>query len=49
MGKRYAIGNVEVGKEKYLQLKAQLLDKIVPQLEKDGRLGFDIYNILARG
>lgn len=46
--KRYAIGNVELGKEKYLQIKAQLLEKMLPQLERDGRLSFDIYDILAQ-
>lgn len=45
--KRYAIGNVEVGKEKYLQIKAQLLERIVPSLEKNGRLGFDICDVLS--
>jgi hypothetical protein len=46
--KRYAIGNVEVSKEKYLQIKSQLLERILPQLEKNRRLPFDIYDVLAQ-
>lgn len=46
--KRYAVGNVEIGKEKYLSLKQQLMERILPELEKTGRLPFDIYDILAK-
>jgi len=46
--KRYAIGNRVVGKEKYLQIKAQLLERIVPELENSGRLSFGIYDLLAK-
>ncbi len=46
--KRYAIGNVELGKEKYMQLKSQLVGEMATMLEKDGNLTFDIYSILSR-
>lgn len=44
--KRYAVGNIEVGKEKYLEIKKMLLDQIVPELEKNGKIDMDIYNVL---
>ncbi len=43
--KRYAIGNVEVGKEQYLKIKKLVLDEIVRKLEKNKKLDWDIYNI----
>ena len=46
-GLRYAIGNVEVGKEKYLQVKKLVQEDIVRRLERDKRLDIDIYNIGA--
>ncbi|MFH1306052.1 MAG: hypothetical protein ABIH83_00140 [Candidatus Micrarchaeota archaeon] len=42
---RYAIGNVEVGKEKYMKIKKMVCDEIIKRLERDGDIGFDIYNI----
>lgn len=42
---RYAIGNVEVGKERYLKIKRMVLDEISKKLEKDKNLGISIYNI----
>ncbi|MFH1285351.1 MAG: hypothetical protein ABIH99_02090, partial [Candidatus Micrarchaeota archaeon] len=45
--KRYAVGNVEVGREIYIQLKNEFLKKIVPKLEKKGKLDFDIYDVLC--
>lgn len=47
-GMRYAVGNVEIGKEKYLAFKQKLLARIVPQIETQGGLDFDIYDILCR-
>jgi len=46
-GMRYAVGNVEMGKEKYLAFKQKLLARLVPVLEKEGALPFDIYNVLC--
>ncbi|MFH1285123.1 MAG: hypothetical protein ABIH99_00925 [Candidatus Micrarchaeota archaeon] len=43
--KRYAVGNVEIGKEEYLKLKALLLAELSKKLEKDKTLDIDIYNI----
>ncbi len=42
---RYAIGNVEVGREKYAKIKKLALDEIVSRLEKKGELGFGIYDL----
>ncbi len=47
-GKRYAVGNLEVGKEKFLEFKQKLLARIVPELEAKGRLDFDIYDLLCQ-
>ncbi len=47
--KKYAIGNLEVGREKYFEVKKAVIDYIVGGLEADGRLGFDIYDVLAAG
>ena len=43
---RYAIGNVEVGKEKLLAAKRTLLDGINRNLEKTGDVGFGIYDFV---
>jgi len=43
--KRYAIGNVEIGKEKYTELKNKILESINEELEKKKDLKWDIYNI----
>lgn len=45
--KRFAIGNVEVGREKYLQIKQQLLEKIGRELEANAEVSFDIYSVLG--
>jgi hypothetical protein len=42
---RYAVGNVEVGREKFLQVKALLLRRIVPALENGKAPGLDIFNL----
>jgi len=43
--KRYAIGNVEVGKEAYLKIKKLIQAQIADELEKTKALRHDIYNI----
>ncbi len=45
---RYAIGNVEVGKENYLKIKKLVLNEIVRRLESSKSLDYDIYNIGGR-
>jgi hypothetical protein len=45
---RYAIGNAEVGKERYLKIKKIMLDKIASGLEKERKLELDIYNLGAK-
>lgn len=42
---RYAIGNVEVGRERYLPIKKKMLDEIVKKLERGKRLDTSIYNV----
>ncbi|MCX6771464.1 MAG: hypothetical protein NTX79_05410 [Candidatus Micrarchaeota archaeon] len=46
--KRHAIGNVEVGKEKYFEFRAKLCAEMVRQLEASGKVAFDIYDVLGR-
>ncbi|MCX8198279.1 MAG: hypothetical protein N3F07_03780 [Candidatus Micrarchaeota archaeon] len=46
-GKRYAIGNLEVGRESYLEFKQKLLAWMAPHLEREGGLPFDIYDVLC--
>ncbi len=45
---KYAIGNVEVGREKYMEVKKMVLAEIVAKLEKDKKLDLDIYNVGAK-
>jgi hypothetical protein len=42
---RYAIGNVEIGKEAYGRIKKLVQEQIVQDLEKGKNLGISIYNI----
>jgi hypothetical protein len=41
-GKRYAVGNTEVGREEYLRVRKILLDYVVSELEDNGRLQMSI-------
>ena len=41
---RYAIGNVEVGREKFMEIKTRLLGQVADELEKNKRLDISIYN-----
>jgi hypothetical protein len=41
---RYAIGNVEVGREAFMKIKKMLLDSIGKKLETEKRIALDIYN-----
>ncbi|MCX6773028.1 MAG: hypothetical protein NTV88_04640 [Candidatus Micrarchaeota archaeon] len=47
--KRYAIGNVELGREAYLKIKKLVQAQIIAELEKTHSLKYDIYNIGTRG
>ncbi len=47
-GKRYAIGNMEVGREEFTEFREKFLARIVPELENTGRLPFDIYDVLCQ-
>lgn len=44
-GKRYAVGNTEVGKEEFMRIKKILLDYVVGELEKKGELELSILNM----
>lgn len=43
--KTYAIGNFEVGREKYLKVRKMVTDELLQRLEKTGTFGFDICNL----
>jgi hypothetical protein len=43
--KRYAIANVEIGREKYLKIKQTVLGELVSKLEKNKSLGISIFNL----
>ncbi|MBI5228066.1 hypothetical protein HY988_05745 [Candidatus Micrarchaeota archaeon] len=47
--KRYAIGNVEVGKEKYEAIRKMVLDEISKKLEEEKRFDHSIYNLGTGG
>jgi hypothetical protein len=42
---RYAVGNVEIGREKYMELRKLVLGRIGKELKEKKQLGIDIYNI----
>lgn len=41
---RYAIGNIELGREKFMEIKARLIGQVADELEKNKRLDLSIYN-----
>lgn len=45
---RYAIGNVEVGRENYMRMREIVLKEIIKQITENKKLKFDIYNIGCR-
>ncbi len=42
---RYAIGNVELGREKFMEIKKRLLREIADRLERDKHLEISIYSL----
>ncbi len=46
--KRYAVGNIEIGKEKYFEIRKKLCEKIIEGLEKNKDFEIDIYNLLEK-
>jgi len=44
----YAIGNVELPKEKYMELKKKILGEIVSELEGTNDLGMNIFNLVKK-
>ncbi|MFA5050227.1 MAG: hypothetical protein WC501_04435 [Candidatus Micrarchaeia archaeon] len=45
---KYAIGNLEVGREKYLEIKKELVDRILENLDNKRDFEIDIYNCLGK-
>jgi hypothetical protein len=43
--RRYAIGNAEVGPDKFKSVKQKLMEEIADKLERDKKLDWSIYNI----
>jgi predicted metal-binding transcription factor (methanogenesis marker protein 9) len=48
-GKRYAVGNTEVGREEFLRVKKILLDYVVGELEEKKKCELGIFNIPKGG
>ncbi|MFA6530114.1 MAG: hypothetical protein WCT31_00145 [Candidatus Micrarchaeia archaeon] len=46
---RYAVCNVEIGREKYLKIKKMLVEGILEELERTGRFELCIFNIMETG
>jgi len=46
-GLRYAVGNVQVGREAYMKVKALLCGQMHDELSRSKRLGHDIFNVGA--
>jgi len=44
--KRYAIGNLELGRELYYKVKRNLIDEVIISLKGKKKLDFDIYSVL---
>ncbi len=45
--KRYAIGNVEISREKYLKIKEKVLAQLRSELEKKNEIRMDIFNLMS--
>ena len=45
---RYAVGNSEVGREKFLEVKKRLLEYLGARLKKERKLELDIFNLACR-
>ncbi|MDO8553821.1 MAG: hypothetical protein Q7S22_03370 [Candidatus Micrarchaeota archaeon] len=46
--KRYAIGNVELPKEKYLEIKQRILGELIKKLEQNKKLEISIFNLCTK-
>ena len=42
---KYAVGNAEVGRVKYLEVRKMVVDELLKRLETQGTFGFDICNL----
>lgn len=47
--KKYAIANIEVGRERYMEIKNRVMNGIAEKVEKDKRFDLSIYNIGSKG
>lgn len=43
--KRYAIGNAEVGREQFMDVKKKIMDEVLEKIEKDNLLDLSIYEV----
>lgn len=48
-GLKYAVGNVEVGKEEFERVKGMILDYVLKNLRKEKKLDVDIFNVGCYG
>ena len=48
-GKRHVIGNLEVKRDRYIDIKNAVLEQITDELEKTGSFRYDIFNIGCKG
>ncbi|MFA6530144.1 MAG: hypothetical protein WCT31_00295 [Candidatus Micrarchaeia archaeon] len=44
--RNWAIGNVEVGRERFMEIKARVVSKMIEELEKNGKMERDIYSTI---
>jgi hypothetical protein len=45
---RYAVGNVEVGREEFLRIKKLVISAVLDGIKKDGKIPFDIFDLRKR-
>ena len=43
--RKYAIGNAEVGREKYMEVRKMVVEELLTRLEKEGDIGIDICSL----
>lgn len=46
---KYAIGNMEVGRGKYMQIREKVVQELLARIEKQGDFGFDICSLAEYG
>jgi hypothetical protein len=46
--KQYAIGNAEVGREKFMEIKKMVLAQVTAEIDKNGKTDYDIFNMVGK-